>query len=128
MPSFADMVKRIANNVFNSRQPTDIYFGTVTGVSPLEITLDQKTVLTAPFLVLCRNVTEFTLDETVNHLVEKYQGGSHDPSFQAHDHQYAGRKPFTLHLGLTLGEKVVLLKQQGGQKFLIIDRVVEAAA
>ena len=60
-------------------------------------------------------------------MVEKMQGGAHDPSFQAHDHQYVGRKQFTLHLGLVLGDKVALLKQQGGQKFLIIDRVVEAS-
>lgn len=127
MPNFADLVKGIANSVFNSRQPTDLYFGTVTKISPLEVTLDQKTVLTKDFLVLCRGVTEYTLDETVNHMVEKMQGGAHAPSFQAHDHQYVGRKQFTLHLGLVLGDKVALLKQQGGQKFLIIDRVVEAS-
>lgn len=41
-----------------------------------------------------------------------------------HRHDYSGRKTFLIHNSLKLGEDVVLLKQKGGQKFLVIDRVM----
>ena len=41
-----------------------------------------------------------------------------------HRHNYAGRKTFIVHNGLKQGDEVVLLKQKGGQKYLVLDRVV----
>ena len=56
---------------------------------------------------------------------------THDipPSFTgytnlAHRHGISGRKKMRVHLGLTLGEHVVLLRLQGGQQYLVWDRVV----
>ena len=34
-----------------------------------------------------------------------------------------GKKAFKVHLGLKAGEQVLLLRTDGGQKFIIIDRV-----
>ena len=42
-----------------------------------------------------------------------------------HTHNYVGKKKFVVHNGLKQGEKVILLRFQGGQKFLVLDRVVE---
>ena len=41
-----------------------------------------------------------------------------------HRHEYAGRKQFTVHNALAVGEEVVMIRMQGGQKFLVMDRVV----
>ena len=40
-----------------------------------------------------------------------------------HKHSYKGRKKFTVHNALKKGEKVVMIKLQGGQKFVVLDRV-----
>ena len=40
-----------------------------------------------------------------------------------HKHEYKGRKKIMLHHGLKVGEQVMLLRVQGGQNYVIIDRV-----
>lgn len=40
----------------------------------------------------------------------------------SHSHSYKGKKKFTVHNGLKKGEKVVMIKLQGGQKFIVLDR------
>jgi len=37
---------------------------------------------------------------------------------------FKGRKKFIIHNNLSVGEKVVLLRMQGGQKFIVLDRAV----
>lgn len=40
-----------------------------------------------------------------------------------HSHPYVGTKSFRVHLALKAGEQVILLRADGGQKFIILDRV-----
>ncbi len=42
----------------------------------------------------------------------------------SHFHRYTGKKKYRVHNGLTLGEKVILIRFSGGQRFLVVDRVV----
>lgn len=42
-----------------------------------------------------------------------------------HSHAYTGKKKFRVHNGLGKGEKVILLRFQNGQRFLVLDRVVD---
>lgn len=42
----------------------------------------------------------------------------------SHSHGYSGKKEFLIHNGLIQKEKVILLRVQGGQKYLVLDRVV----
>lgn len=48
--------------------------------------------------------------------------GNHDRL--SHKHGYVGRKTFRVHLGLKTGERVLLLRIQGGQQYIVLDRVV----
>ena len=40
-----------------------------------------------------------------------------------HSHEYKGRKVFRVHNALKTGEKVILIRENGGQRFYIIDRI-----
>lgn len=42
-----------------------------------------------------------------------------------HLHRYEGRKKILLHYGLKQGETVLLIKMQGGQKYIVLDRLGE---
>jgi hypothetical protein len=109
--------------------------GEVTSISPLEINVEQKMTLTAAQLVLARNVTEHKIEMTIDHWTENetahvhpvqdtYTGGSSsEPT--SHLHAYTGTKIFRVHLGLQGGGKVILLRIQGGQQFVILDRAEE---
>lgn len=42
-----------------------------------------------------------------------------------HAHEYKGRKKVLIHYGLKQGESVLLIRMQGGQKYLVLDRIGE---
>lgn len=127
MPNVAstsvENIKKAALQAVASTMPSGVYFGTVISSSPLKISVEQKMTLTKEQLILSTLVQDFSVDMTVDHLTENTSGGSGDASFASHNHAYKGRKTFRVHLGLSAGEKVMLLRVQGGQKFIVLDRV-----
>ncbi len=136
MPDAAELlkiIKRSAVDAVHSLKLSEVCFGTVVNASPLKITVDQKLTLSERQLILTRNVTDYTFEMTVDHLTEKetehvhvvqdtYTGGGASSPTE-HLHAYKGRKKFTVHNGLQVGDNVVLIRQQGGQKYLVVDRI-----
>ena len=116
-------MSRIALDAMNNSMPSSIFFGTVVNASPLKINIEQKMTLDSSHLVLTSLVSTFNVDMSMEHRTENTSGGSGDASFESHNHEYKGKKQFTVHLGLTKGEKVILLRVQGGQKYIVLDRV-----
>lgn len=128
-----DSIKTIAMNALEASKPSGIFFGTVVSASPLKIQVEQKMTLGAEFLVLSTLVQDFTVNMTVDHQTEAEtehthdihdtytNGGTSDPT--NHLHEYKGTKSFRVRLGLKAGEKVILLRVQGGQQFIVLDRV-----
>ena len=116
------LVKKAALEAVNASGPMGLCFGTVTSASPLKIQVDQKKTLTEAQLILTNNVRDFSVEMTVDHTTDAASGGSGDASFASHRHDYTGRKKFKVHLGLKTGEKVILLRCDGGQKFIVLDR------
>lgn len=148
MPELIGAIKQAAIDAVTASNPTTIFFGIVTGTDPLTITAEQKLELDEDQLVLARNVTEHWIEMTVDHETVDYTyehsyehthditvqdsysgGGSGSASTESvsftntHRHDYKGRKRFLLHNQLVTGEKVILLRLQGGQKFIVIDRL-----
>ena len=118
-----ETIKQLAKEQNASDNPVQVLFGTVKSIDPISVEVDQFGTLTSEFLVLAREVTDYDVEMTVDHMTEKMQGGGKDPSFTSHAHPYKGRKVFTVHKKLHEGEKVILLGVQGGQQFVILDRV-----
>ena len=128
-----DSIKNIALNALEASKPSGIFFGTVVSASPLKIQVEQKMTLGAEFLVLSTLVQDFVVSMTVDHQTEAEtehthiihdtytDGGTSDPT--EHLHEYKGTKSFRVHLGLRAGEKVILRRVQGGQQFIVLDRV-----
>lgn len=116
-------MKKAANKANDAKKPVEVCFGKVTSNSPLQILVDQKFTLGAAQLVLTRNVTDFTTNVTVNWNTESKSGGSGDSSFSSHNHAISGRKSITVHNGLVVGDEVILIRQQGGQKYVVVDRI-----
>ena len=153
MPDLTESMKKAALQAMEAAKPVNVAFGTVVNVNPLMICVEQKMTLGMGQLILSRNVTDHDIDVTVDWSTESaltthrhgigteeemlvtMEGGdpvhTHDipPSFTGytnltHRHGISGRKKMRVHLGLTLGEHVVLLRLQGGQQYLVWDRVV----
>lgn len=124
-------VKKAAVEAVRAENPMGVCHGTVTDLSPLEITTDQKLILGEKQLILTNAVRDYTVEMTVDHVTEvishghsvtdTYTGGGTAQPVD-HSHPYKGRKSFRVHLGLKMGEKVILVRCDGGQQFVVLDR------
>ena len=124
-------VKKAAVEAVLAENPMGVCHGTVTGISPLEITTDQKLILGEKQLILTNAVRDYTVEMTVDHVTEvishghpvtdTYTGGGTAQPVD-HSHPYKGRKSFRVHLGLRMWEKVILVRCDGGQQFVVLDR------
>ena len=113
------MIKKAALDIYNSMKPTEISYGTVESIYPLKIRVDQNILLEEIQLILTRNVIDYNLEITVDHVTETGYGPA------GHPHGYKGRKVFRVNNALVEGEKVILIRVQGGQKYLVLDKVVD---
>lgn len=123
MPNLIEIIKMAAVDAVKASNPAAIVFGTVTSISPLKVNIEQRLTLDESHLVLSSLVSDFEVDVTLNHVTENTSGGTGDSSFSSHNHAVTGRKTMTIHLGLKKDETVMLLQVQGGQKYIILDRI-----
>ena len=98
----------------NKSDLTDLLFGQVTSVSPLRIKIENRYEISDDLIILTSAVQDFEVEMTVDHETE---------TASSHIHKYKGKKKFFVHLALKVGEKVLVLRVQNGQKFVIIDRL-----
>ena len=96
-------IKQAAVDAVEAGKPTALVYGTVSGVKPLTVCIDQKLSISAPFLVTPKRMQ----DHTVLCVID------------------GENKEITVKNGLKVGETVLLLRMQGGQRFLLLDRVVK---
>ncbi len=123
-PDLISIIKAAAQEAVEASKPVKVMFGEVKTVKPLMIMVDQKLPLTEEFLTLTEAVKDHEHEITViDWATENASGGGGDAAFAAHPHQIVGRKKIIIHNALQVGEKVLLLAMQGGQKFIVVDRV-----
>lgn len=68
-------VKKAAVEAVRAENPMGVCHGTVTGISPLEITTDQKLILGEKQLILTNAVRDYTVEMTVDHVTEVISHG-----------------------------------------------------
>lgn len=125
MASLTQLMQQLALQTIEAGKPSDVVLGEVITVSPLTIRIEQKETLPAEFFLLTRAVLDHYVDIEVNHVTEPRAGGSGLAEYQSHDHDYKGRKKIMIYNGLRTGEKVILVRRQGGQEFVVWDRVFD---
>ncbi len=144
---FIMMIKQAAVEAVNANKPMALKIGEVVSTAPLEISINQKITIPASQLFLTNAVRDYTAYETVDHATgnalgeinlthkhayfgttsgdDEYSGNTENAGGASlgHSHSYTGCKKFTIHLGLKVGEKVLMLRCDGGQKFIVLDRL-----
>lgn len=124
---------------------TDIIYGEVVQEDPLQIKINELITLEDYNLVLTNSVKDYYVDVTVNwntedvnisgvdnhsHIGDGGWGstGKVPPSTDInskHKHPIKGRKKILIHNALKQGEKVIMVKMQGGQLYVVLDRIVD---
>ena len=117
-----DTIKQIALESVGATEPLEVIIGEVVGVDPLEIKIDPKIILQEGNIVLTKNTSEWTMEMSVDHITENRSGGGGYAEFASHNHEYQGRKKYLVHNQLVMGDKVILLKETGGQRYIALDR------
>lgn len=98
------LIKKAAVEAVEASSPFAMKIGEVTSVNPLKISINQKIAIPASQLMLTNAVRDHSVYMTA-------AGGDGE------------REKYTVHLGLKTGEKVLLLRCDGGQKFIVLDRL-----
>lgn len=102
------IVKKAAIEAVQAMKPMAHTIGTVEGIDPLSVRINQKLVLSAEHLLLTDNVRDYAVIVTNE------------------DDVLRPRTRYTVHRALSVGETVLLLRCDGGQKYIILGRT-EAA-
>lgn len=125
------IIKTAAVEAVNAGKPMEYTVGTVEAEAPdLAIRISQKILLTKEFLLLSRNVTDYETEISFNNpdILQKIKVWNDPQSEQllSGKMQFTGKMnhEITMYNALKTGEKVVLLRLNGGGKYLVIDRVV----
>ena len=113
------VMKQSAKETGDSVKPVWVCFGKVVSESPLKIQVDQKITLGKAQLVLTKNVTDYETKFTVDP-IKVYHTTKTTPT-----DTWADEQKIKVHNALKVGEQVLLLRQQGGQKYIVVDRMEE---
>ena len=99
---FVRAIQQVSNGVNEAGYPADVMSGTVITSAPLKIKVEQRFNIASAQLIVPERLTD--------RIVEVEIDGVH--------------RTMKIYDGLKIGQQVVLIRQQGGQKFLVADRVV----
>lgn len=92
-----DIIKKASLGAVGSTNPVAFSYGTVTEAAPLQIQVDQRFILSGNALVLPESVMESKID-------------------------IEGK--VILRRGLASGDRVLMVRMQGGQSYIVLDRLV----
>lgn len=124
MANLLGTLKKAATDAVNAGNPAAVMFGEVTKTNPLEVLVDQRFTLPADFLLLPESLVHFEIH--LNHSHE-YTDDSGSGSATKQTKPALPAKPIVIRRGLEAGDKLLLLRVQGGQQYVILDRVVSAS-
>lgn len=116
LASLLQIIKQAAIEAVEASEPSTFLFGTVIGEKPLQVQIEQKTILTEPFLILTNNVRNHGL---------KVEGYSETDEAGVRTFADKEEKVLQVKNVLKTGDQVILIKQKGGQKFIVLDRIKE---
>lgn len=108
LPNMVEIIKMAALGAVNDSKPTAVVYGNVVSADPLAISIDQKLILKEIHLILTNNVRDYVVEMT-----------EEDTSVSVE------KKRFTVHNKLAAGDSVIMIQMQGGQKYLVLDKVVK---
>ncbi len=107
------VIKEAVKQTIEVEKLSDFTIGTVLSVNPIKIQITQKLILGKNQLVISEQFTDHFIYMTA---VEDDFNNIKDES------KYKIRKKYILYNGLNVGEKVILARKTGGQKYFVIDR------
>lgn len=107
-----EQIKRIAQHSAQAQMPARFFFGEVLSCAPLCVMVENRFRISGEILVQMKGLAEH------KHTIASMQtdaASEHAHTLQAHETQE--------HIDLRVGDKVVVLRNEGGQQYLILGRL-----
>lgn len=129
VPNLIEIIKQAAVEAVKASNPCAIMFGKVISTSPLKINVEQRLTLDESHLILTSNVrdykTKISFDNPgIKNIVKNYTMDDIPGTDYKLSYQQPIQNEITVYNGLKMNESVILLQIQGGQKYIVLDRVV----
>lgn len=102
-----EIMKRASLDAMGNAQLCDLRYGTVVSTSPLKVQITNVMTIPSSLLVVPQHLTNYNVDCTIS---------------TTNDEQ-TSKSTVTFHNALKIGDKVALLRKQGGQSYFILDRI-----
>ena len=109
LADLVESMKKAALGAVENTNPCCIMFGKVISIAPLKIQINTKLILEASQIVLSQRVT--------NHTIPTY---GRTAGADGHSH---GIIPVSMNNALQVGDEVIIIRQTGGQEYIVLDRV-----
>jgi hypothetical protein len=106
-----DIIKQASIGAVGAGNPVEITLGEVVSIDKFEVKIEQKLILPKEFFIVPESLTRYEIDLTHSHSTHE---GSTSNSLNK----------VVIREGLKQGDKLLLLRVQGGQKYVILDKVV----
>lgn len=117
MPDYNELLKvmkQAAKEQSKAGAPSTVCFGVVVSTAPLQVQVDQRFIIGSDNLIVPQHLTNYSVNVSISGSTAESEGHAHK----------LGAHVITINNGLKNGDKVVMVSQDGGQKYLIADRVV----
>ena len=139
-----ETIKIAALDAIENSKPADLRFGTVSSISPLKVKISNDFIIPESLLIVPEHLTDHGLyanvggstsnsDNTNSSVTMKVEGetlmistsGTTTVATETTEEEVevVNNRTLTVYNSLNIGDKVVLLRNQGGSSYLILDRV-----
>lgn len=99
------IMKQASMEAMNNAQICDLRYGKVISTSPLKVQVTSQLTIPSSMLVVSKHLTDYKVDMVID--------------VDNNDE----KKTVLVRNALKTGDKVVLLRKQGGQSYFILDRI-----
>lgn len=110
------VIKQIAIDAVDNSKMPDLRFGTVISDSPLKVRVTNQFIIPSSMLIVPQHLTDHEIEITTSGYGWLDNGG---------DEMIQSKKKIKVHGALKSGDKIALLRKQGGQSYFILDRLTE---
>lgn len=136
-----EIIKVAAMDAIENSKPCDLRFGTVSSISPLKVKISNDFIIPEQLLIVPEHLTDYSMLTNVGG--DSSSGGSSvtmtvegetlvittnatevvSETDTTEEVESVDERTLTMYNGLEVGDSVVLLRNQGGSSYLILDRV-----
>lgn len=116
MADLCTAIKKLSTAAVEAASPVEIFIGKIKSMEPVTIEITPELIINQSNLVLSRSLEKLEIEIQIGKHTEEAMDGDHK-----HAHWFIFSKTYTIRKGLKANDMVILIRQKGGQMFVVMD-------